>query len=92
MYAWHNSTDFRPSTSALAAALLAKCMAIGYTSGFSEYRNATAQTICGMQPISTRGLSEERMEVDKPTVNKSGDREKVNAAVYNLGSSNETKG
>ena len=36
MYAWHNSTDFQPSISALDAALLAKCMAMGYTSGLSE--------------------------------------------------------
>jgi hypothetical protein len=36
MYAWHNSTDFQPSMSALDAALLAKCIAIGYTSGLSE--------------------------------------------------------
>jgi hypothetical protein len=36
MYARHNSTDFQPSMSALDAALLEKCMAMGYTSGLSQ--------------------------------------------------------
>lgn len=36
MYAWQSSTDFQPSMSELAAALFAKCIAIGYTSDLSE--------------------------------------------------------
>ena len=47
MYAWHNSTDFQPFLSAFDAALLAKCMVIGYTLDLSEYRNAIVQIYTG---------------------------------------------
>ena len=92
MYAWHNSTDFQPSISALDAALLAKCMAIGYTSGLSELRNAIAQTIWGIMLMSAVEISREMDSGDGPTVNKNGHREKVSSGVCNLGSSNEMKG